>query len=157
MCVTSKEIAVAQWKMDIALIRGMSREDILSHDLLDDAILYVDSSTTTKASKALLVSEIVGEQSKSFVAAVKDLVASFLQKSYVDFFSFVQCNDNPSHRRAFWYQETSLHRFRQTAWRYDSAASAGPGATLAVNTSEVEKAEVKLRLGIAGLKRLWIR
>ena len=50
----------------------MSRED-----LLEDTILSVDSSTTTKASKALLVTEIVGEQSKSFAAAVKDLSRNF--------------------------------------------------------------------------------
>ena len=56
--VTSKEIAIAQRKMDIALIRGMTKEDVLSHDLLDDTILFVDSSTSTKASKGLLVTEI---------------------------------------------------------------------------------------------------
>ena len=67
VCVISKEIAVAQRKMEIALIRGMSRENILSHDLLDDTIPFVESSTTTKASSDLTQRESYGRETKGFM------------------------------------------------------------------------------------------
>ena len=40
--------------MDIALMRGMVKKEILSHDLLDNSILY-DFSTTTKTNNTQII------------------------------------------------------------------------------------------------------
>lgn len=50
-------MALAQRKMDIALVRGMNKEEIMSHDLFDDSILSNFSWTTTKINKSVTVAE----------------------------------------------------------------------------------------------------
>lgn len=49
--VTSKEIALAQRKMNIALVQGMNKEEIMSHNLFDDSFLSDFLSTATKTNK----------------------------------------------------------------------------------------------------------
>ena len=44
----SKDISLAQRKMNIMLMRGMVKEEHLSHDLFEDSILSDFPSTTTK-------------------------------------------------------------------------------------------------------------
>ena len=41
--------------MDIALMRGMVKKEILSHDLLDNSILYDFFSTTTKTNNSQII------------------------------------------------------------------------------------------------------
>lgn len=54
----SKDISLAQRKMNIMLMRGMVQEEHLSHDLFEDSILSDFPSTTTKIKKSLIVVEI---------------------------------------------------------------------------------------------------
>ena len=49
---------LAQRKMGIALTRSMNKEEILSHDLFGNRILFDFASTTTKTNKSLIVVEI---------------------------------------------------------------------------------------------------
>ena len=49
---------LAQRKMDIALTRSMNKEEILSHDLFGNRILFDFATTTTKTNKSLIVAEI---------------------------------------------------------------------------------------------------
>ena len=90
--ITSKDIAVAQRKMDIALIRGMSKEDVLSHDLLEDSILF--DSSTAKTNKSTIVPEIEGllgpiekdlfkKESKLVTHEIVDFMSHVRQQKFV--------------------------------------------------------------------------
>ena len=116
--VSSKEIALAQRQMDIALIRGLSQEDILSHDLLEDSILF-DASTTTKTNKSMIVTEI----EKVLLSEAKEK-QNFTKESklvtheIVDFMSYVRQQKFIS-GKTFSYTMNSVLESMQRVTNYD--------------------------------------
>lgn len=91
--VESKVIALAQIKMDIELLWGMDKDEILSHDLFDDSTLSCFYSTKTKTNKSLTVGEIEkGLLSTTAVTELKkESILSFLE--IFDFMSYVRQHD----------------------------------------------------------------
>ena len=87
--VTIKSIALAQRKIDIALMRCMDKEGILSHDLFDDSNLF-DLLTTSKIDKLLILADIKKGllSTKAETEFKKDPILSTLKKD--DFMSYVR-------------------------------------------------------------------
>ena len=88
--LTSKDISLAQRKIDIVSMQCMVKEEILSHDLFDDSILSDFSSTTTKVNKSLIAAEIKKDLllTTALTKFKKDLTSSTLK--IVDFMFHVR-------------------------------------------------------------------